>query len=292
MITHLPHRSNLKFIIVAFLTKMISFYSLPLTSCWTTSLSSSYYLHRLNLHTRTSIVHNRNKIVTSTFSTNSKNHGNNKSTKKWRKPITILHSSTNNSYSNNKEEKEEEEEKEEVTIQFETCNDIKQISVQKGELLRTALMKRGISPHNGRSRLINCRGLGTCGTCAVEVTAMGDMDEGDDKNISYTNNNKNENLDIIQKHSHDGGDGGGGAIQPLERTMKENLRLNFPPHGSNDQSDKLRLACQIQIYDDVHVTKKNGFWGQSSIQDDVAEEYDAQLYFGDLEYILDDKSPS
>ena len=23
--------------------------------------------------------------------------------------------------------------------------------------------------HNGRSKLINCRGLGTCGTCAVEV---------------------------------------------------------------------------------------------------------------------------
>ena len=25
------------------------------------------------------------------------------------------------------------------------------------------------APHNGKSALVNCRGLGTCGTCAVEV---------------------------------------------------------------------------------------------------------------------------
>ena len=40
-----------------------------------------------------------------------------------------------------------------------------------GETLRTAALRRGfVSPHNGRANLINCRGLGTCGTCAVAVT--------------------------------------------------------------------------------------------------------------------------
>lgn len=43
-----------------------------------------------------------------------------------------------------------------------------------GELLRTAALRRGVvSPHNGRARLINCRGLGTCGTCAVDVPNSG-----------------------------------------------------------------------------------------------------------------------
>jgi hypothetical protein len=143
-------------------------------------------------------------------------------------------------------------------------------------------MKRGISPHNGKSRLINCRGLGTCGTCAVEVKAIGDADVNFNSVVDGTSpTNSNENRDSTSAH---------GAIQPTDRTTKENFRLNFPPHGSNDQSDKLRLACQIQIYDDVHVTKKNGFWGQSSTEGDIAEDYDAQLYFGDMEYILDDKS--
>ena len=43
------------------------------------------------------------------------------------------------------------------------------IAVQRGEILRTALLKGGLSPHNGNSKLINCRGLGTCGTCAVLI---------------------------------------------------------------------------------------------------------------------------
>ena len=40
----------------------------------------------------------------------------------------------------------------------------------EGETLRTAALRRGIvSPHNGRANDINCRGLGTCGTCAVDI---------------------------------------------------------------------------------------------------------------------------
>jgi hypothetical protein len=43
--------------------------------------------------------------------------------------------------------------------------------VRRGELLRTALLRKGATPHNDWSRLICCRGLGTCGTCAVEITS-------------------------------------------------------------------------------------------------------------------------
>lgn len=58
-------------------------------------------------------------------------------------------------------------------------------------MLRTALLRRGLSPHNNNSQLINCRGLGTCGTCAVEVR---------------------------------------GDVEPPEASARERLRLSFPPH--------------------------------------------------------------
>lgn len=136
--------------------------------------------------------------------------------------------------------------------------------VMEGEILRSAMLKRGVSPHNGRSRLINCRGLGTCGTCAVEIVCETGRCEEDS-------------------------DGGSGCIIPPERNVKEKLRLNFPPHGgSGDQSPKLRLACQVQVFGDIKVSKRSGFWGQYQ---DLAGTSDAKLYFGDMEYILDDKSP-
>ncbi len=39
-----------------------------------------------------------------------------------------------------------------------------------GAVLRDILLDGDESPHNGVSNVINCRGLGSCGTCAVEVT--------------------------------------------------------------------------------------------------------------------------
>jgi ferredoxin len=120
-----------------------------------------------------------------------------------------------------------------------------------GETVRTAALRRGlISPHNGRANLINCRGLGTCGTCAVQID---------------------------------------GAVQPAERSVKEQLRLSFPPHGSSLTSSTLRLACQVQVRGDIQVTKRTGFWGQ---YDDLAEGSMPSQPFGELEFLLDDKSPA
>lgn len=149
-----------------------------------------------------------------------------------------------------------------ASVTFETAsNNTRTFQIQSGEILRTAMLRRGISPHNGKSRLINCRGLGTCGTCAVEIPP-----------------HQSDETDCI--------------IKPSERTTKENLRLNFPPHGSKEQSPNLRLACQVQVMQgDVTVCKRTGFWGQGDMDGELAEEYEAELWFGDLEYVLDDKSP-
>jgi ferredoxin len=35
--------------------------------------------------------------------------------------------------------------------------------------LREALRREGLTPHGGRSQWLNCTGIGSCGTCAVEI---------------------------------------------------------------------------------------------------------------------------
>ena len=39
----------------------------------------------------------------------------------------------------------------------------------EGANLRQVLLAHAIPVHNDNAALINCRGLGTCGTCAVEI---------------------------------------------------------------------------------------------------------------------------
>ncbi|MBE9043097.1 (2Fe-2S)-binding protein [Pleurocapsales cyanobacterium LEGE 10410] len=50
-----------------------------------------------------------------------------------------------------------------VTVQGKT------FSCNYGANLRRVLLKHKINLHNGKSRIINCRGIGSCGTCAVEI---------------------------------------------------------------------------------------------------------------------------
>lgn len=91
------------------------------------------------------------------------------------------------------------------------------LDVSAGTKLRRALLEAGMSPHNDDARWLNCKGLGSCGTCAVEVE---------------------------------------GPVHPL--TRMERWRLGFPPHR---QSSGLRLACQLEVTEDLKVTKHPGFWG-------------------------------
>lgn len=110
-------------------------------------------------------------------------------------------------------------------VRLQTADGVRVLEdVQQGELLRTALLRRGVSPHNGRSTLINCRGLGTCGTCAVEID---------------------------------------GAVTPQSQSLRERARLNFPPHGPPGNAN-LRLACQCTVEGDLDVRKRDGFWGSGT----------------------------
>jgi len=45
----------------------------------------------------------------------------------------------------------------------------KTIEVAKGANLKKALSTNKLSPHNGKSKFLNCQGFGSCGTCAVEI---------------------------------------------------------------------------------------------------------------------------
>jgi ferredoxin len=38
-----------------------------------------------------------------------------------------------------------------------------------GANLRLLLLSKGLSPYNGKAKILNCRGLGSCGTCAVTI---------------------------------------------------------------------------------------------------------------------------
>ena len=51
------------------------------------------------------------------------------------------------------------------TVRFEGA----EIECERGDTLRDVLLAAGLSPHNGRAATANCRGHGTCGTCAVHV---------------------------------------------------------------------------------------------------------------------------
>ena len=43
------------------------------------------------------------------------------------------------------------------------------ITCKRGDNLRQVLLKHDIPLYNGNAKYINCRGIGSCGTCAVEI---------------------------------------------------------------------------------------------------------------------------
>jgi len=75
-----------------------------------------------------------------------------------------------------------------------------------GTTLRSALLDAGMTPHHVAVSMLNCHGLGTCGTCAVQVD--GDKD----------------------------------ATSPP--TTRERWRLGFPPHR-RDAGLRLACQCRI-----------------------------------------------
>ncbi|NJK99094.1 MAG: (2Fe-2S)-binding protein [Spirulinaceae cyanobacterium SM2_1_0] len=45
----------------------------------------------------------------------------------------------------------------------------KTLTCDRGANLRKFLLEHGIEMYNGNAKVINCHGVGTCGTCAVAV---------------------------------------------------------------------------------------------------------------------------
>lgn len=45
----------------------------------------------------------------------------------------------------------------------------KTFECEPGTNLRKVLLKHGVELYNGNAKIINCMGIGTCGTCAVQV---------------------------------------------------------------------------------------------------------------------------
>ncbi|WP_331232952.1 2Fe-2S iron-sulfur cluster binding domain-containing protein [Natronorarus salvus] len=62
----------------------------------------------------------------------------------------------------------------------------REVECAEGAVLRDVLIGSGASPHNGRTRYLNCHGMATCGTCAVEVEgAVSDRAGGEARRLSF-----------------------------------------------------------------------------------------------------------
>ena len=62
----------------------------------------------------------------------------------------------------------------------------REIDCEEGTIPRDALLDANESPHNGRADALNCRGHGTCGTCAVEVEGpVSEMGERERRRLSF-----------------------------------------------------------------------------------------------------------
>lgn len=52
---------------------------------------------------------------------------------------------------------------------FEVLFDDQTLLTDGRETLRQVLLRSGLTPHNGQAKWLNCKGMGTCGTCAVAI---------------------------------------------------------------------------------------------------------------------------
>ncbi|MEO0542064.1 MAG: (2Fe-2S)-binding protein [Cyanobacteria bacterium P01_A01_bin.105] len=109
----------------------------------------------------------------------------------------------------------------------------KAIDCQVGDNLRQVLLSAGVDLYNGNSKLINCRGIGSCGTCAVQIEALNAASAG--------------------AASHKG---------VSEANWRDRTRRALPPHRADRDR---RLACQTQVQGDIRITKYDGFWGQGNV---------------------------
>jgi ferredoxin len=130
------------------------------------------------------------------------------------------------------------------------------IDCEQGATLRDVLREAGETPHNGRADALNCRGHGTCGTCAVEIRPVATDPDGED-GAAEADGEGDGDADADTETDL------AGATDPSPPVSApgavERRRLSFPPH---DPDAGLRLACQTRVKGDIEVVKHPGFWGQ------------------------------
>ena len=96
-------------------------------------------------------------------------------------------------------------------------NEKKTVDVEAGANLRKEALKHGIGLYPHIHKIINCHGLGQCGTCRVLIT----------KGMGHTN----------------------------ERTTMEKLRLGMS-FAYIGHEDTMRLSCQTKVQGDIDVVTK------------------------------------
>jgi ferredoxin len=103
-------------------------------------------------------------------------------------------------------------------------NEKKEIEVPQGANLRTEARKAGIEIYKGKDRILNCRGLGLCGTCRVLVKS--------------------------------------GMEHLNPKTFMEKVNFNLHPLTSFayiGNEDEMRLSCQVQVNGDCSVVTQPAF---------------------------------
>src|SRR5437868_13584974 len=101
-------------------------------------------------------------------------------------------------------------------------NEKKEIEVPQGANLRTEARKAGIEIYQGKDRILNCRGLGLCGTCRALVKS------------------------------------GMEHLNPKTYMEKVNVKLHqLPSFAYIGHEDEMRLTCQAQVNDDCAVVTQS-----------------------------------
>ncbi len=98
------------------------------------------------------------------------------------------------------------------TIKF--ISEKKEIQVPEGANLRAEALRAGVPLYQGPDRILNCHGMGSCGTCRVNIVK--------------------------------------GMENTSPRGLKERLRMAISmAYVGNEQT--MRLACQTRVLGDVEV---------------------------------------
>ena len=103
------------------------------------------------------------------------------------------------------------------------------ILCDSGDNLRRVLMAAKLPLCTATARAIHCRGMGTCGTCAVSIQ---------------------------------------GAVSPLTRIEQWRLGFP-PHTLADTRANNLRLACQCKVLGDLQIEKLDGLWGNRNADEQL-----------------------